>query len=91
MINCGPGGQFLGFMGVLTTLTVGFFSLVIFVADLTNSPDFRADTPASNADLKVTLSMLKKIARLPLSSGTKKVRNSGLGPDPDLSDKSGPE
>ena len=48
-------------MGVLTTLTVGFFSLVIFVADLTNSPDFRADTPASNADLKVTLSMLKKI------------------------------
>ena len=31
------------------------------------------------------------LLHLKLTSGTTKVRNSGLGPDPDLSAKSGPE
>ena len=40
---------------------------------------------------RVTHMSLNSYPCLGISSGTTKVRNSGLGPDPDLSAKSGPE
>ena len=52
-------------------------------------------TPGSGGSLKLKVWFAKwlnvEMQCVPINSGTTKVRNSGLGPDPDLSAKSGPE
>ena len=68
--------------------TLSMLSDFLTLKKVTVGSDFKHQ---SSVRVRLARFLMKKSVFYDKTSGTDKVRNSGLGPDPDLSAKSGPE
>ena len=74
-------------------MLLAFLSMICFRGKIVHNPLIKVGPWAAGREIKNYRTLRNpdygQIRRI--NSGTNKVRNSGLGPDPDLSAKNGPE